>query len=197
MNRVRLRKITRNLFITAALAFVSAARAEDWKAVGEFGWFGVGKAHEIEKGHVLWVGESSGTFFNEKGPGSLFHLAGVKCPGYNDLDFNNKKGKAGGYCIIRDLDGDQAYLTWRLDGDTENGTGTFDYTGGTGKYKGITGSNKFVGNRILGGRHGVGPRDLESVNEYRVGRGRRLLGTMRHKRFMVCSYTEDPMKDSM
>jgi hypothetical protein len=129
--------------------FSMPVQAQDWKAVGEFGWFGVGKAQEIEKGHIFWVGEFSGTFFNDKGKGSLFHFAAVKCPGYNDLDFNNKKSKAGGYCVITDLDGDAAYLNWRLEGDTVNGAGTFDYTGGTGKYKGISGSNNFVGNRLI------------------------------------------------
>jgi hypothetical protein len=128
------------------LGSASAGNAQDWKAVGEFGWFGVGKAHEIEKGHVLWVGEFSGTFFNDKGPGSLFHLAGVKCPGHNDLNFNTKKSSAAGYCIITDGDGDQAYLSWNIpDGDTRTGKGTFEYTGGTGKYKGISGKNPFVG----------------------------------------------------
>jgi len=121
------------------------AHADDWKVTGEFGWFGVGKAQEIEKGHVYWVGEFSGTFFNDKGPGSLFHRAGVKCPAFNDVDLNNKKGKAGGYCVITDTDGDQAYLSWRSEGDTVTGPGTFDYTGGTGKYKGISGANTFVG----------------------------------------------------
>src|SRR5215475_12974527 len=91
--------------------------AEDWKVVGEFGWFGVGKAYEIEKGHYYWVGEFSGTFFNDKGEGSPFHRAGVKCPAHNDLDFNNKKNTAAGYCIITDLDGDTAYCSWQLSGD--------------------------------------------------------------------------------
>ena len=61
-----------------ALAVCNAAHAEDWKVTGSFGWFGVGKAYQIEKGHVYFVGEFSGTFFNDKGKGSLFDQAGVK-----------------------------------------------------------------------------------------------------------------------
>jgi hypothetical protein len=121
------------------------AHAEDWKVTGEFGWFGVGKAHELEKGHVYWVGEFSGTFFNDKGAGSLFHENGVKCPGFLDNDTNSKKSKAAGYCIISDADGDQAYLVWQAEGDTVTNPGTFEYTGGTGKYKGVSGKNTFVG----------------------------------------------------
>jgi len=124
----------------------TAAYAEDWKVTGEFGWFGVGKAQQLEKGHLFWVGEFSGTFFNDKGQGSPFHLAGVRCPASNDLDLNNKKGKAAGTCVISEPGGtDQAYVSWRCEGDTETCRGTFDYTGGTGKYQGVSGSNTFTG----------------------------------------------------
>jgi hypothetical protein len=57
------------------------------------------------EGHVYFVGEFSGTFFNDKGKDSLFDKAGVKCPAFNDLDLNNKKGKAGGYWTISDATG--------------------------------------------------------------------------------------------
>src|SRR5438105_440208 len=95
------------------LILSGGARAEDWKVIGQFGWFGAGKSQEIEKGHSYWVGEFSGTFFNDKGENSLFNRSGVKCPSWFDSDLNNKKSKAGGYCIIRDLDGDEAFLTWQ------------------------------------------------------------------------------------
>jgi hypothetical protein len=65
-----------------AVSFSLPVQAEDWKVTGEFGWFGVGKAHEMEKGHFYWVGEFSGTFFNDKGKGSPMHRAGVKCPAF-------------------------------------------------------------------------------------------------------------------
>lgn len=137
------------LYAAAAIGLALPAHAQNWKITGEFGWFGVGKAYEIEKGHFYWVGEFSGTFFNDKGAGSPFHHAGVKCPAYNDLNFNTNKSTAGGYCIISDLEGDQAYLTWRIpNGAAAPGSvnaGTFEYTGGTGKYKDIRGSNNFSG----------------------------------------------------
>ena len=126
-----------------------AAHAQNWKAVGHFGWFGVGKAHQIEEGHFYWVGEFSGTFFSDEGASGLFHLAGVKCPAYYDLDLNKDRAKAGGYCIITDVDGDQAYVTWknatRSTAPGSPGPGTFEYTGGTGKYLGISGKNRFSG----------------------------------------------------
>ena len=132
--------------VATALGAIVPAHAQDWKVTGNFGWFGVGKVQQLEKGHLYWVGEFSGTFFNDKGEGSPFHLAGVRCPGSNDVDLNNKKGKAAGTCVISEPGGgDQAYLTWRCEGDTQICRGTFDYTGGTGKYQGVSGSNTFTG----------------------------------------------------
>jgi hypothetical protein len=131
--------------LSAGVIGSQGARAEDWKPVGQFGWFGVGKVQEIEKGHLFWVGEFSGTFLSDKGEKGLFDRAGMKCPGWNDIDLNNKKSKAGGYCIVTGTDGDQAYLIWQNAGDTIRGPGTFEWTGGTGKYKEIKGSNTFFG----------------------------------------------------
>ncbi len=141
------KSLVRAAAVAAAFALAGPAAADD-KAVGEFGWFGVGKAYELEKNHFYWVGEFSGTFFNDKGAGSMFHRAGVRCPAFYDVDFNTNKTKGGGYCIITELGGDQVFLTWRNAGTAGPGAagpGTFEYTGGTGKYKGITGSNTFVG----------------------------------------------------
>jgi hypothetical protein len=131
--------------IAACFCTFTMAHADDSKAVGEFGWFGVGKTFEIEKGHYYWVGEFSGTFFNDKGEGAMFHRAGVKCPAFYDVDTNTGKTKGGGYCIITEPGGDQVYCVWQNAGTSSNGPGTFQYTGGTGKYKGITGNNTFVG----------------------------------------------------
>lgn len=132
------------LAAAASLMAIAPVHAQE-KVVGQFGFFGVGKAYEIDKGHYYWVGEFSGTFFNDKGAGSPLHLAGVKCPAFNDLDFANKRSTGGGYCIVADTDGDQLYLSWQNAGDGKTGPGTFDYHGGTGKYQNWRGTNKFTG----------------------------------------------------
>ena len=75
----------------AAMSFGSAFAANAAEKVqGQFGWFGVGKTYEIDKGHYYWVGEFTGTFFNDKGEGSMFHKAGVKCPAFYEIDANGK-----------------------------------------------------------------------------------------------------------
>ncbi len=143
---VSLRKCFPVLMSGVALSLVcGGAAAQDWKAVGDVGWLAVGKMHEIEKNHFYWVGEFSGTFFNDKGAGGLFHRAAMKCPGFYDFNANIGKHTGGGYCIVNDGEGNMAYLTWNEKGDTFGvGTGTFTYTGGTGKYKDIKGQNTFT-----------------------------------------------------
>jgi putative ABC transport system substrate-binding protein len=130
-----------------------AAHAEDWKATGEYDWHDAGgRVYEMEKGHTYWLGEIAGKFFNNNGKGSLFDQAETKCFGFNDAETNNNRTRGGGYCIITDTDGDHAYLMYE-----DNGTlgfkvkGTFDFTGGTGKYKGITGKNTY---RAIGEGYG-------------------------------------------
>jgi hypothetical protein len=98
--------------LSAGLIMSGGTRAEEG-LVGQLGFFGVGKAYEIEKGHFFWVGEFSGTFFSDKGEKGVFDHAGVKCPAWDDSDVNNKKDKAGGFCTFTDLSGDQAYMTWQ------------------------------------------------------------------------------------
>jgi len=54
--------------------------------------------------------------------------------------------KQGGYCVIADADGDHAYFIYEANDNNTPGhevKGTFDYTSGTGKYKGITGNNTY------------------------------------------------------
>ena len=53
--------------LSAGLIVSGGTRAEDWKPVGRAGFLGVGKTYEIERGHVYWVGDYAGTFFNDMG----------------------------------------------------------------------------------------------------------------------------------
>jgi len=137
----------RRSLTVAALTLVALcvpAAAEDYRVIGQFGYYGVGHATEIEKDHLYWTGEFSGTFFNDKGPNSLFDRAGVKCPAFNDLEIAKKKNHAGGYCIIEvGSPADQAFAKWSCEGDVDTCTGTFEYIGGTGKFQSASGSNTF------------------------------------------------------
>ncbi len=74
--------------LSAGLIVSGGTRAEDWKPVGRAGFLGVGKTYEIERGHVYWVGDYAGTFFNDMGEKSPIDHAGFKCPAWGDIDFN-------------------------------------------------------------------------------------------------------------
>ena len=122
-----------------------AAQAEDWKPVGQVGYLGTGKAYEISKDHLYWVGQFAGTFFSDKEKG-LLDRAGILCPAWQEIDIANKKTTFAGQCTLSDLDGDKAYLTFKGTGAPGIGIrspGTFEWTGGTGKYQAIKGDNTF------------------------------------------------------
>lgn len=134
------------LAVISAAIVVGSAQAEEMKLVGSFGWTAIGKVYPMGQGHIYWVGEFTGTFFNEKGAGSPLDRAGVKCPAWQDLNFADKKGMAAGMCIMNDANGDQVYLKWQCEGPAGGQCkGPFEYTGGSGKYKGASGASSFTG----------------------------------------------------
>lgn len=89
------------------------------------------------------VSTRSGTLFNDKGAGSLLHRAGVRCPGWNDLNVATGKARAGGYCIAKDKDGDQINGSWEASGAVDGVSGTFTWISGTGKYAAAKGTYPF------------------------------------------------------
>jgi len=116
---------------------------------GSFGWNSTGKVFDLEEGHQIFVGEFTGGFTNADGKGFM-HSTSWVCPGVNDT-MNNITQYGRGYCVVTDLDGDKAYLSWKGGNETKPGeaNGTFQWTGGTGKYKGITGDNTYKGMTVL------------------------------------------------
>ena len=130
------------VFGAASVPNAFAELAKSGTYTGNFGWLTVGTNHTIYEGRVLFTGQFSGTFFNDADEGFM-HKAAVLCPGAYDFDFNNKVGKAQGFCMLTDADGDTAQLQWDCQGDTVECSGPFTWIRGTGKYQGISGTNKF------------------------------------------------------
>jgi hypothetical protein len=88
-------------------ASAGAQLAKQGTYSGHFGWYAVGKTVEVEPGHEFFLGEYSGTFLNDAGPGFLHGTSWV-CPGVNDR--TPGVGQAHGYCTVTDEDGDKAFL---------------------------------------------------------------------------------------
>jgi hypothetical protein len=132
-----------------ALAFnaTGADLPKSGKLTGKFGWYAIGKTVEIEKDHYFWTGEFNGTFFSDTSGGPM-DLTSVVCPAMQDV--KNGKAFAHGYCVVTDTSGDKAYLSWKCSGTFgDKCNGEFQWTGGTGKYTGIKGNNKFYGVTLL------------------------------------------------
>jgi hypothetical protein len=109
-----------------------------------FGWAFAGKVMEIEKDHLWIYGDYSGTVFNDAGGGFLHQTAWV-CSGSG----HNVKGvyKGAGDCVATDADGDKALAVWKCEGGPRC-DGDFQWTGGTGKFKGLRGNNIFNGGSV-------------------------------------------------
>ena len=102
-----------SLLVAVGIVLVLGAQADAQMAkqgtyAGNFGWYAIGKTFELEKDHAFWVGEFSGTFFNEAGQGFLHGTSWV-CPGVNDLT-NGASTASQGYCVVTDKEGDKAFL---------------------------------------------------------------------------------------
>jgi hypothetical protein len=98
-------------------------------------WQGRGQWVEVEKDHQVFVGEVSGTSFNDAGEGFL-HRATAVCPSMRDV----VRGvtNANGYCVFTDEDGSKATFVWKCKGRGRC-DGEAEWMGGTGKYARLTG----------------------------------------------------------
>jgi len=108
---------------------------------GSFGWSMSSSVHELEEGHVFTHDLYKGTFFNENWEGFL-HQASCVAPGVSDII--DGKGTSHGAGAFTDKDNDKAFFVFSGVIDPETGfKGDYRWTGGTGKYNGITGNNTF------------------------------------------------------
>jgi len=102
---------------------------------GKLGWWAVGNVTEIGKNHIFWTGEFGAQFFNDAATGFMDGMS-LRCPAVNDV-VDGVSVSAHGYCVGTDKDGDKLVYVWQ----GEKFVGTFQFTGGTGKYTGIKGNN--------------------------------------------------------
>jgi hypothetical protein len=105
------------------------------------GWKAVGETAQVGEGRILGWGAFYGVTFNQRGSGT-FHMGTAVCNYI--LDLTGGVGPGRGTCAWTDADGDKIY------GDysgalTADGVfnGLNQYTGGTGKFAGITGKAPF------------------------------------------------------
>jgi|SRR5580704_14818628 hypothetical protein len=102
----------------------------------------VAQTYELEKGHVFFLGRSHGVFFDDVANGFLDKTE-VTCALANDL-VDGVSTALNGHCIVADKDGDKVFSVFEGKGSAPGIiAGTFQWTGGTGKFTGIQGNNTF------------------------------------------------------
>lgn len=125
--------------LTVSLFFGLNAHAESGKYKAHYGWSAHGSVEEISENHQKFEGDLRGTSFNTNEKG-FAHKMSVVCPTVNNI----KEGvhNASGTCTMTDTEGNKINLKWSCKGAPKC-EGTFTFTGGEGKYKGISGENDF------------------------------------------------------
>lgn len=106
------------------------------------------KVTELEKDHSFVIDENIGTVFNDAGK-EFLHAAAVVCQIVGDRMKN--VSNVHGYCTVTDVDGDKAFLAYKCRNPqvgVARCEGDFQWTGGTGKYTGLTGSNTFYAGAV-------------------------------------------------
>jgi len=110
------------------------------KASLYYSWHAIGQMVPLAEGFVLTSASAWGVLINRDGSGFLHDTstscaAAVKGVGGNFTET--------GFCASTDGDGDRVYMRWLCSYDAKGWcVGDFDWTDGTGKYKGISGKNK-------------------------------------------------------
>jgi hypothetical protein len=125
------------LSVAVVAALCCTAFAQDLPQSGSIaihtGWKISPEVFEAPDKRSVGHGSVVGVNFNDKGAGPL-HNGPAICV-FTFLGAENGS-QSKGYCAFGDADGDRIFTDW--DGSAEEGTNRI--AGGTGKYKGITGS---------------------------------------------------------
>jgi hypothetical protein len=102
----------------------------------------VAQTYELEKGHVFILGRAQGVFLNDVADGFLDKTE-VTCALVDDV-VDGILATGHGHCVIADKDGDKAFSVFQGKGSAPGIiAGDFQWTGGTGKFTGIQGTNTY------------------------------------------------------
>jgi hypothetical protein len=131
--------------ILAATAADAQTLAKRGSYAGKFSWSEHATVVPVEKDHMYTDAVNQGQFLNAAGSGFL-HGAVVVCTSQGAI--HNDQFEFSGRCAATDKDGDKALLKWACSRGGDRCTGTFEWTGGTGKYVGMRGGSQFDGGVI-------------------------------------------------
>jgi len=135
-----------------------------------YSWHAIGTTINLAEGFALNSGSAWGGLINRDGRGFL-HEAPTSCAAAVKLVGGNAAET--GFCVSTDADGDRVYMRWLCSYDEKGWcVGKFDWTDGTGKYKGISGTNS-IRYKAFGFRAGEATQNetMFAVEGYSVWEG--------------------------
>ncbi|MDH3690856.1 MAG: hypothetical protein OEU36_15520 [Gammaproteobacteria bacterium] len=148
-----------SLFTFGFAVLPESAQAEDQKLKGVAAWEGQGMLFQMEGKQAHFVGAFVGVLVvgNDKEP---LEAAKMVCPATVETDLETGNETGHGRCILTDKDNNKIFAKWNCDGNPANCKGRFIFTGGTGKFKGISGDNEFFVNTDVMALKVTGEGDL-------------------------------------
>ena len=129
--------------IVGVFLFANQAQAVETTVKAMATWQAQGLVTQVGKDQALMVGALAGALFIDGGHGDL-DATSLLCPGTMDLNLVTGVRNGKGRCIITDKQGDKIYAEWTCRGNEKGCKGPFNLKGGTGKFMGISGDNKFI-----------------------------------------------------
>jgi hypothetical protein len=134
-------------FVTGALALMAIVipgHAAETSVKAWAAWQGQGRFYKATDTLALFSGYFEGVMEVENDQGAL-DAAGMTCPGMLEVNLTDGTQRGWGRCIIVTRDGDRVYAGWTCTGTHLEGCGgPFTVSGGTGKFRSISGESTFV-----------------------------------------------------
>jgi len=127
----------------AAAVLVNAAAAEEKTVSVIIPWTGEGRIYQIGPDQLQFLGHLDGIAYAENAAGDLDEGL-VSCPVVQSISANSAQTSGRGHCTIIVSGEDSIFAEFNCSGKVGGCAGEFRLTGGTGRFKGITGSSKLV-----------------------------------------------------
>lgn len=147
----------KNLIVGVSLTFISlaAASADELPRSGDYSVIYTGvnitpiKPMPIGHNQAVIPSHVTMTAVNTAGSGFLHNLTG-RCIGMATTDNDAKTVESHGRCVYADASGDQIFekYDYPVQAQSANLTGTAEWTGGTGKFAGVSGDVKLSTARL-------------------------------------------------
>jgi len=131
-----------------ALGVAGPARADEGKVKVLAPWQGEGQVFQIEPGKVMFLGRFDGIMYVEDGKGPLDGAPFV-CPGTQVIEVDKGSMVASGHCMVTPSEEEEVFAKWSCAGQAGTCKGRLEFTGGTGRFEGITGGGDMTVRTVL------------------------------------------------